>query len=76
MAATIRLMRFGKKGHPFYRIVVLEKTRKRDGRYIEALGTYDPMTNPATIQVNEVRLKYWKSVGALLSDGFAKLKLK
>ena len=76
MAATIRLMRFGKKGQPFYRIVVLDKTRKRDGAYIEALGTYNPMTNPRTVEVNEARLKYWKSVGAQLSDGFQKLNIK
>lgn len=76
MAATIRLMRFGKKGQPFYRIVVLDKTRKRDGAYIEALGTYNPMTSPRTIEVNEERLKYWQSVGAQLSDGFLKLNIK
>ena len=75
MAATIRLMRFGKKGQPFYRIVVLEKTRKRDGAYIEALGTYNPMTNPSTIEVNKERFNYWKSVGAILSDGIQKLRI-
>lgn len=76
MAATIRLMRFGKKVQPFYRILVLDKTRKRDGAYIEALGTYNPMTNPRTIEVNQERLEYWKSVGAQVSDGFQKLNIK
>ena len=69
-------MRFGKKGQPFYRIVVLEKTRKRDGAYIESIGTYNPMTEPATINLNEDRLKYWKSVGAQLSEGFRRLTYK
>lgn len=75
MAATIRLMRFGKKGQPFYRIVVLEKARKRDGAYIEALGTYNPMTEPATISINEERMNHWKSVGAQISEGVKKLRL-
>lgn len=69
-------MRFGKKGQPFYRIVVLDKSRKRDGAYIESLGTYNPMTDPATIVLNEERLAYWKKVGAQPSEGFAKLTYK
>lgn len=76
MAATIRLMRFGKKGQPFYRIVVLDKTRKRDGKYIELLGTYNPMTQPSTIELKEDRLKYWQSVGAIPSTGFSRLMWK
>ena len=75
MAATIRLMRFGKKGQPFYRIVVLDKTRKRDGSYIEELGTYNPLTNPSTIELKKDRLAYWKKVGAQFSDAALKLKL-
>lgn len=76
MAATIRLMRFGKKGQPFYRIVVLDKTRKRDGAYIEAIGTYNPLTSPPDIKIKQDRLSYWRSVGAVLSDGLVKLGIK
>ncbi len=73
MAATLRLMRYGKKGHPFYRIVVVEKTRKRDGAYIEALGTYDPMTKPHKVDIKDDRLQYWLSVGAIVSEGLKKM---
>ncbi len=76
MAATIRLMRFGKKGQPFYRIVVLDKSAKRDGSYIEAIGTYNPLTNPSTIVLNKERFSYWKSVGAMISNGAQRLKLE
>ena len=57
-------MRMGAKGKPFYRIVVKEKRSKRDGRYLENLGTYNPMTNPAAIKLNHERIQYWMSVGA------------
>lgn len=76
MAATIRLMRFGKKGQPFYRIVVLDKSAKRDGAYIEAIGTYNPLTNPPTIELKRDRFVYWQSVGAIISDGAQRLKLE
>ncbi len=76
MAATLRLMRFGKKGQPFYRIVVLDKTRKRDGAYIEAIGTYNPLSSPHKVEYSEERMAYWLSVGAQVSDGLKKLNLK
>jgi len=73
MAATIRLMKFGKRGYATYRIVVLEKRSKRDGQYIEKIGTYNPQTTPSTIQINEERFEYWKNNGAILSEGMLKL---
>lgn len=73
MAATLRLMRYGKKGHPFYRIVVLDRTRKRDGSYIEAIGTYDPMSKPHKLELKADRLQYWLGVGAIVSEGLKKM---
>lgn len=60
----LRLRRMGAKKRPFYRIVAAEHSSPRDGRFIEILGHYDPLTEPATIKVNEERAKYWLSVGA------------
>lgn len=73
MAVAIRLMRFGKKHRPFYRIVVMDKRRKRESVYIEKLGYYDPMTEPATIEINKERFEYWISRGAEISGGIRKL---
>ncbi len=73
MSIAIRLMRFGKKGRPFYRIVVMDKKRKRESKYIEKLGHYDPMTEPATIKINKERFNYWLSRGAEISEGIRKL---
>lgn len=73
MAATIRLMRFGKPKTPFYRIVVLDKRKKRDGKYIEKIGQYDPLKDPSEITISKARFDYWKSVGAELSDGMVKI---
>ena len=68
MAVRIRLARHGRKKAPFYRLVVADSRSPRDGRVIELLGTYDPMTEPANITVNEERAVYWLSVGASPSD--------
>jgi small subunit ribosomal protein S16 len=68
MAVKIRLARHGKKGYPFYHIVVANSRSPRDGRFIEKLGTYDPNTNPATIVLNSDRVLYWLGVGALPTD--------
>ncbi len=57
-------MRMGAKKKPFYRIVVKEKRSKRDGAYLENVGTYNPMTNPATVDLKHDRIQYWISVGA------------
>jgi small subunit ribosomal protein S16 len=65
---AIRLARIGKKKQPFYRIVVLDKRKPRNGRTVEIVGTYDPLKNPALIQLNAERVKYWLSVGAQPSD--------
>ena len=64
----IRLSRIGKKKHPFYRVVVTEKTRPRNGRFVEIVGTYDPQKQPALIQLNNERVQYWLSKGAQPSD--------
>ena len=68
MATRLRLQRHGKKGKPFYHIVAADARAKRDGRFIEKLGTYNPNTNPATIDVIHDRALYWLQVGAEMSD--------
>jgi len=68
MATRIRLQRHGKKGKPFFHIVVADSRSKRDGRYIEKLGTYNPNTNPATVDLDFDRSVHWVSVGASPSD--------
>lgn len=75
MPATIRLMRIGKKGHPYYRIVVMDKRKKRNGAYLEKLGSYDPLKNPPELKVDEERLNMWLGRGVVLSEGITKLKL-
>jgi small subunit ribosomal protein S16 len=65
---TIRLARIGKKKHPFYRVVVTEKTRPRNGRFVEIVGTYDPQKKPAVVQLNGERVQYWLGKGAQPSD--------
>lgn len=74
MSVAIRLMRFGKKHYPTYRIVVTQKHSKRNGAYIESLGIYNPNLNPFLLKINRERLTYWLSVGAQLSEGISKLK--
>jgi len=68
LVLTIRLSRIGKKKKPFYRVVVIERTRPRDGRVKEAVGTYDPLKKPAEIKLNADRIKYWMGLGAQPSD--------
>lgn len=60
----IRLRRMGAKKNPFYRIVVADSHFSRDGRFIEEIGTYDPLTAPATVKIDADRAKYWISCGA------------
>lgn len=69
----LRLARFGAKKRPFYRIVAADSHGKRDGRYIELLGTYDPLKDPPEVKINGDRVKYWLSVGAQASDIVASL---
>ena len=64
----IRLRRMGAKKKPFYRIVVADKRSPRDGRFIETIGTYDPMTEPATVELKLDRAAHWLSVGAQPTD--------
>jgi len=69
----ISLMRMGAKKKPFYRIVVKEKRSKRDGKYLENVGTYNPMTDPATVDLKHDRVQYWISVGAQPTETVASL---
>lgn len=73
MAVHIRLRRMGKKKHPFYRIVAAESRRARDGRFLEVLGTYDPIEVPAVVAVKEERLTHWLNEGAEPSDTVSSL---
>ncbi len=64
MAVRIRLTRLGDKKSPFYRVVVADSRRSRDGKIIEKLGTYDPLKNPAEVKIEAERAKYWLDNGA------------
>lgn len=65
----IRLRRMGAKKSPYYRIVVTDKRSPRDGRFIEAIGTYDPNTKPETVHLEIDRAAHWLASGAQASDG-------
>jgi len=66
-------MRFGKRKQPFYRIVVLDKRKKRDGAYIERVGTYNPLLEGQNIEIVKERFENWRQKGAQISDGLKKL---
>jgi len=68
MATKIRLQRHGKKRKPFYHIVIADSRAKRDGKYIEKIGTYNPVTNPATIDLKLDRAIHWLQTGAQPTD--------
>jgi len=68
VATKIRLKRMGAKKAPFYRIVVADSRAPRDGRFIDEIGTYDPNTNPASININAEKAEKWLSCGAQPSD--------
>jgi small subunit ribosomal protein S16 len=68
MAVKIRLARHGAKKSPFYRIVVADTESPRDGRYLENVGTYDPLFEPAKVVLNSDRVKYWMNQGAKPTD--------
>ena len=72
----IRLARVGARKQPYYRIVVIEKDRARNGRSIEVVGTYNPRTNPASVDLKHDRIAYWRSVGAQFSPIVEKLVAK
>jgi small subunit ribosomal protein S16 len=69
----IRLARVGAPKQPYYRVVVIEKDRARNGRSIEVVGTYNPRTSPASVDLKHDRIAYWRGVGAQLSPTVAKL---
>jgi small subunit ribosomal protein S16 len=64
MAVTMRLMRFGAKKKPFYRIVISDRRSPRDGAFIEQVGTYDPKKNPAEVKIKEEKAIQWLKKGA------------
>ena len=68
MPVRIRLRRVGKKKQPQYRLVIADSRAPRDGAFIETIGTYNPLTNPATVEIDEERAKAWLSKGAQPSD--------
>ena len=68
MAVKIRLKRMGMKKKPFYRVVVADERTPRDGRFIEEIGTYDPMTNPAQIKIDVEKAAAWMKKGAQPTD--------
>ncbi len=68
MAVKIRMARHGTTNKAYYRIVAADSAAKRDGRYLELLGTYDPTRNPAEVTLKQDRIDYWLSVGAKPSD--------
>jgi len=69
----IRLARFGAKKKPFYRVVVIEKERARNGRSLEVVGHYDPLASPAAVVLKHDRVQYWTGKGALMSDTVKRL---
>lgn len=73
MSVMLRLSRQGAKKKPFYRVVVTDKRAKRDGRFIEHIGIYDPTREPVEVRFDEDRLKYWLSVGAQPSQTVGEL---
>ena len=70
---VIRLTRMGRKKRPFYRIVVTDSRKRRDSGWIESIGYYDPLTDPATVKLDKERYNYWLSVGAQPSARVKKL---
>jgi small subunit ribosomal protein S16 len=68
MAMRIRLTRIGKRHQPSYRIVATDSRNKRDGKFNEVLGWYNPLTEPAQVNYNQQRVNYWLSQGAKMSD--------
>ena len=69
----IRLARFGAKKKPFYRVVVIDKPRARDGRNIEVVGHYNPLTHPPAVVLKHDRIEHWLKLGAQVSDTVKRL---
>ena len=72
----IRLARTGARKQPHYRVVVIEKERARNGRPVEVVGTYNPRTTPASVELKRERIDYWVSKGAKMSDRVSKIVSK
>jgi small subunit ribosomal protein S16 len=68
MSVTIRLARHGAKKRPFYRIVAADSESPRDGKFLEKLGTYNPLRTPAEVKLDLERIQYWLEQGATASD--------
>jgi len=68
VAVRIRLKRMGAKKRPFYRVIVADARAPRDGRFIDTLGTYNPLTDPADVKLNSEKVRLWLSRGAQPSD--------
>ncbi|RVY30199.1 30S ribosomal protein S16 [Helicobacter pylori] len=73
---VIRLTRIGRKKKPFYRVVVTDSRKRRDGGWIESIGYYNPLSEPKGVKIDKERLDYWKSVGAKMSERVEKLSQK
>lgn len=73
MAVKIRLTRIGKRNDPKYRIIVVEESKKRDGKYVEKIGFYDPIPQPHILTIDKEKLRSWVKKGAQLSEGMLKL---
>jgi small subunit ribosomal protein S16 len=72
----IRLARMGARKQPYYRVVVIDKNNARNGRAVEVVGTYNPRTNPASVDLKRERIEHWVKNGAQLSDRVEKLMSK
>lgn len=75
MAVRIRMTRMGAKKKPFYRLVAADSQARRDGRFLEILGYYDPTKDPAVVKIHEEKVNYWLGKGARVSES-AKALLK
>ena len=73
MAVVLRLARAGAKKKPYYHVVATDSRNPRDGKFIEAIGAYDPNLNPAKVEINQERLAYWLKAGAQPSETVADL---
>lgn len=73
MPVTLRLLRLGKRGNPSYRIVAIDKRKKRNGTYIDIVGFYNPVANPHVFTLDKTKVDYWLDKGALISEGLRKL---
>ncbi|NBX17778.1 MAG: 30S ribosomal protein S16 [Proteobacteria bacterium] len=76
MALKFRMQRFGCKNRPFFEVVVTDSRNARNGRFIERLGYYNPMTEPSTIKLEVERMNHWYKVGARPSDAVGNLLKK